>query len=211
MNCDKVQKSLSAFLDSSLPGPEQSAIAAHLSACRGCSGRSEDLREVLFHLRGLRSPAAPSVLSSRLRIVASHEVARRRGDLDFSTGFRRWLTRAHISMRDLMRPLALPAAGGVLSSIFFFVMLVDNFAFQRVKNDIPLVASTPRRPSTSSLLSDSPVATLRSNWISTKTATFLRLLRCARYFHPRRFEAARQSHSLHHLRPCHFFRPAHLW
>jgi len=51
--------------------------------------------------------------------------------------------RAQISMRDLMRPLALPAAGGVLSSVACFSMLASSLTFpQQFANDIPLGFTT---------------------------------------------------------------------
>jgi hypothetical protein len=139
MNCDKVQSSLSTFVDSGLPESERRAVSVHLAECRECEGQAEELRDLRGQLRSLPMALSPQMLASRLRVLASHEIARRRGEREFSSGFRRWLTRARISMRDLMRPLALPAAGGVLSSIVFFVMLVDTFGFQQVQaNDIPL-------------------------------------------------------------------------
>src|SRR5450432_2945096 len=139
MNCDKLQSSLSTFVDSGLPECERRALSVHLAECRECEGHVEELRNLRGQLRGLPMALSPKMLASRLQVLASHEIARRRGEREFSSGLRRWLTRARISMQDLMRPLALPAAGGVLSSIVFFVMLVDTFGFQQIQaNDIPL-------------------------------------------------------------------------
>jgi hypothetical protein len=139
MNCESVQSSLSPFVDSGLPENERRPVAAHLAECRECAGQAEDLRDLRHGMLSLPMAQSPKALSSRLQVMASHEIARRQGERAFSTAFSRWLTRARISMRDLMRPLALPAAGGVLSSIVFFVMLVDTFGFQQVQaNDIPL-------------------------------------------------------------------------
>lgn len=139
MNCDKVQSSLSAFLDSGLPESERMAVSVHLANCRECVGHVEDLRDLRGQLRGLPTALSPKTLSSRLRVLASHEIARRHGEREFSSAFRRWATRLRVTMRDLMRPLALPAAGGLLSSIVFFVMLVDTLGFQQMQaNDIPL-------------------------------------------------------------------------
>ncbi len=142
MNCNRVVKSLSMFLDGLLPESDRRAVSRHLGNCRECLGRCEDLRGVRASLRELPAVAAPANLMSQLQVMASHEIARRQGERDFSSGFRRWVTRAGITVNDLMRPLALPAAGGVLSSVVFFVMLVDTFAFQQVKNDIPLGINT---------------------------------------------------------------------
>ncbi len=139
MSCDKVRSSLSTFVDSKLPDSMQMAVSAHLAECRDCAGQERDLRDMRGQLRRLGSVPAPETLTSRLRVIASHDIARRRGAPDVHSTFLRWARHAQMSMKDLMRPLALPAAGGLLSSVFFFVMLVDTLGFQQVPiHDIPL-------------------------------------------------------------------------
>ncbi len=64
---------------------------------------------------------------------------RRQGAGEFSSPWQRWLTRARLIVHDLMKPLAVPAAGGLLSSILFFTMLVNTFALEMpAEDDIPL-------------------------------------------------------------------------
>ena len=53
--------------------------------------------------------------------------------------------RLRLSMHDLMRPLAVPAAGGLLSSIVCFVMLAGSLSFPQQQigiNDVPLGFTT---------------------------------------------------------------------
>ncbi len=139
MNCNRVQNSLSEFLDGALPESEQVALRLHLQNCRECAGQCEDLHDLCFRLRDLPVLRSPRELATRLNVVASHEIARRQGNVDFYSGIRKWWLRARLSTRDLMKPLALPAAGGVLSSIVFFAMLVNACGFvQPPVNDVPL-------------------------------------------------------------------------
>ena len=135
MTCRKAQISLSAFSDGSLPARDRKGGALHVQQCRECGAHVNELRDLRGQLRTLPIAMSPAMLGSRLRVAASHEIARRRGEPEFSSSCRRWLTRARIAIRDLMRPLALPAAGGVLSSIVSFVMLVGTFGFQQVQAD----------------------------------------------------------------------------
>lgn len=139
MNCEKVQSSISAFLDRKLPESERDAMSMHFSACRDCANHYADLEGLRSTLRAMPRMHVPKALASRLAVVASYEIARRQGNHEFSSRFSRWWMRVQIIMRDMMRPVALPAAGGVLSSFVFFVMLVNTFAFQpMVANDTPL-------------------------------------------------------------------------
>jgi hypothetical protein len=141
MKCESVHSSLSLYADSCLPEGQRRAVTAHLTACADCAGRWDDLRHVQASLRGLPRAASPKTLASRLRVMASHEQARRQGAGEFSSPWAKCRTRAKIWARDLMRPLAVPAAGGLLSSVLFFTMLVDTFAFQmpaQSESDIPL-------------------------------------------------------------------------
>lgn len=143
MNCDKVQRFLSMFVDCSLPESKRRVVSMHLAECRACEKRVEELRDLRGQLRGLPGALSPKALAIRLQVLASHEMARRRGEPEFSSAFWRWLTRARITARDLMRPLAAPAAGGVLSSIVFFGMLVEMFGLPQAQaNDTSQTSNT---------------------------------------------------------------------
>jgi hypothetical protein len=83
--------------------------------------------------------AVPHSLTSRLMITASYDRERRQGAGEFSSPGQRWLTRARLVIHDLMKPLAVPAAGGLLSSILMFTTLVNTFALQMpAQDDMPL-------------------------------------------------------------------------
>ncbi len=95
-------------------------------------------------LRALPKREVPAELTMRLRVVASQQREVNRGQADFATAWSRWRMRMRLSVRDLMRPLAVPAAGGILSSIVCFCMLAGTFSIPRLSatNDVPLGFTT---------------------------------------------------------------------
>ncbi len=148
MSCRALENHLSRFLEGDLPETQSRVLLLHLSKCQACNAKTAEARQartqLLASMRAMPVKQAPWELTSRLRVTASHELARVRGCGDFSSASRRWWMRARISMRDLMRPLALPAAGGLLSSIACFSMLASSLTFpqQFAGNDIPLGFTT---------------------------------------------------------------------
>jgi len=83
-------------------------------------------------------PAVPAQLQTELKVIASREraeVLRSHGSR-WKVVWERW----KFSINELMRPLALPATGGLLSSIALFGLFVLTFGTTAAKSsyDIPL-------------------------------------------------------------------------
>jgi hypothetical protein len=149
MNCESVQSLFARLLNGGLPEHARRSVSMHIDGCEPCARYCEDLRFTRSTLRRLPVLAVPRDLTSKLRIIASYDRERRQGAGEFSSPWQRWLTRARLTLKDLMRPLALPAAGGLLSSVLFFTMLVDTFAVQMpAMNDIPIGRFTQVRVDT---------------------------------------------------------------
>lgn len=75
---------------------------------------------------------APPELSARLRVIASHERERQLGRFT-------WWERWSLSMNHLLKPLAVPAAGGLLSTALLFGAMVDTLNVQQyLAKDVPL-------------------------------------------------------------------------
>ncbi len=84
----------------------------------------------------------PAHLSSMLRVMASRERNRR---LARKHPFRHLVDRFHLYSDNLMRPLALPFAGGLVSAVLLFSMLVPSFSFSFQRtfgNDVPVALFT---------------------------------------------------------------------
>ena len=62
--------------------------------------------------------------------MASHERERRLANATLSTRFRYWYGRTQLMFDNLMRPIALPFAGGLLSAVIIFSVLVPSLSFR---------------------------------------------------------------------------------
>src|SRR5205823_898690 len=87
----------------------------------------QDLRD---SMRDMATPPVPAELTARLRVAASYhlaEVARRR---DARARFEHWGMRIRLAFDHMMRPVALPLAGGLFSSFTCFLFLLPSLSFQ---------------------------------------------------------------------------------
>lgn len=139
MSCQKVQKSISAFIDHSLDVEERESIRVHLENCRVCHVRAEQVSRLRSELRGMPVAVPPAMLTSRLRVMASHERARTLAHQSYAALWKYWRDRLALKVNNMMRPVALPFAGGLLSALFLFGMLVPTLGFHHnSRNDVPL-------------------------------------------------------------------------
>ena len=95
-------------------------------------------------LRSLPPRVPPKGLATSLRVIASRERQRLIAGRSPGRVFASWLDRTRLTLQDMLRPLALPAAGGVFSAVVLFSMWVvptyplrDKIAF-----DIPTNLTT---------------------------------------------------------------------
>ncbi len=140
MDCRSVQNSLSAHIDGALSASETRVAMAHLDNCRTCESWFEETVRIHTALRTLPRKPAPERLNTALHVIASKE--RRR-----AAGREWWLQTATGRLRlwadNLMRPLALPFAGGLVSAMLLFSMLLPTFTLHRgAGSDIPVALFT---------------------------------------------------------------------
>lgn len=143
MSCQTVRKSLSDFLDQRLAEEERSRLSQHLSTCRQCAARWSELTQVRNLLQSAPVRRVPAHLTSRLQVLASHERFRRLATSSIRACTRYCLGRLSLIVDNLMRPFAVPFAGGLVSALFLFTMLVPNLSFTRnLRNDVPIALYT---------------------------------------------------------------------
>src|SRR3954468_23748493 len=135
MSCDNVQERVSTFLDRSQPAAERENVLAHIGSCRDCSAYLETQLTMRTALRGLNRPPVPRELATRLSVIASHERQRRLARVSFSARLRALNSRVQLMFDNLMRPLAFPFAGGLVSSMMIFGLLVPSLTFQHAFAD----------------------------------------------------------------------------
>ena len=143
MSCQSVRKLISAYLDGGLAGEKREGLTQHLAHCRECESRWQEMRHLRFMLHDLAAVPAPALVAERLRVLASHERMRRLARVSLSARVRHWVDYTRLWADNLMRPLALPFAGGVLSALVLFSMLVPTLAFRfNFHNDVPTALYT---------------------------------------------------------------------
>lgn len=124
MNCWSAKRRKADFVDGRLRTREQSRIASHLAECQSCLLEFEHARALRSTLISLPQPKPPAHLRMALRVSASqekhaittHQGSRLQRFCDY------WLFR----LDEMMRPLTLPATGGLLSSFLLFALLAAN-------------------------------------------------------------------------------------
>jgi hypothetical protein len=139
MSCDNVQKLISPLLDRRVPAGEQEDVLAHLESCRQCGTQFESMQNVRTALRSMNDAPMPAVLTANLRVMASHERQRRLSRVNFTSRLRCWSDHARLWFDNLMRPLALPFGGGLVSALVLFSILVPSLTFQHDEADAGLV------------------------------------------------------------------------
>ncbi len=145
---------VSSLLDRRVTAKEEESVLAHLESCRQCGADFESMQELRGALRQLDRPELPARLREHLRMLALDERLRRLSHVGLSARAHRWAERMQLVFENLMRPMALPFAGGVLSALVMFAMLVPSLAFpHNYRNDVPLW-----RILTNPALEESPVS-----------------------------------------------------
>jgi hypothetical protein len=147
MDCNKVRRTLAAYCDGALSHDEGQQVRLHLESCGNCVSLSEQFTRLRATLGTLPALRPPSQLTSALYFLASKESARRLygGNLPlFASG---WMLRARFWLSEIVRPIAVPMAGGLISALVLFAVLAPSFA----PRSNPRVADVPTTLSTDAL------------------------------------------------------------
>ena len=138
MSCQTVRNSVSEFLDQRVAGEERSRVAQHLAGCRDCAAYFDEMSQLRHGLNNLRVAPVPRRLRTQLQVAASRERARWNSTKTFPLALRSSATNIKLGVDNLMRPLALPFAGGLASAVMLFSLLVPTLGFRPVvRNDVP--------------------------------------------------------------------------
>jgi hypothetical protein len=127
MDCLQVQWMLSAFLDGRIVESEKRLLEEHLESCVECDARYTNMVAVQAALRAVPVRKVNRQLALSLRSMASREAARRRRRVDFRARVHDLAERVTFWASGLMKPLALPAAGGLATAVLLFMAVMTNF------------------------------------------------------------------------------------
>lgn len=156
MECWNLRQKVSAYLDNAVPEEELREMRQHMLDCARCARETQRHQRVREALRSLPRAAVPSELSMRLRVIASKVRAEAaRGE----SGWSRWRDRFQLTSKNLMKPLALPLAGGLCSAVVLFSALVPTFTSTFAMDKTPSLFDVPTMLATEPMLKcTAPVA-----------------------------------------------------
>lgn len=146
MSCEFARARISSLLDHGLGEQERRQTMAHLELCGRCHDEYQALEKQRLALRSLEAPAVSPVLTERLRVLASHERLRQMARASISARLRHLSDNLGLFMDNMMRPIALPFGGGLLSAILLFSILAPGLRFTRSMDSDPSVISLVTLP-----------------------------------------------------------------
>jgi anti-sigma factor RsiW len=135
MSCDNVQERVFSILDRDLSIAEREDVLAHIGSCRDCETYLESQQAMRMALRAMERPKVPAELTARLRVAASHDRQKRLAQASLSARWHSIRGSLQLALDNLMRPLALPFAGGLVSSVMLFGLLVPSLTFHHAFAD----------------------------------------------------------------------------
>jgi len=119
MNCYQARRRLSGYLDGAVSASERVRLGTHLDSCDACREDLNDYRLLVTRLANVEPVAAPTDLALRIRVQASF------GRSPWLPLTRLW-SRVVMVFRNILEPLAVPAAGGIVTALAIFALLVQN-------------------------------------------------------------------------------------
>jgi len=140
MTCREVGRHLAGYLDGAMSAQRHAVVHAHLSDCSSCRADLDAYSRLARVLAGSAPVAPPADLATRIRINASRAQAQPSS---------RFWGRIAVFFDNILRPLAVPATGGLLTAAFAFAFLVQSLIvgipMGNIPNDLPTDLVQPAR------------------------------------------------------------------
>jgi Putative zinc-finger len=145
MTCWKIRRQLPGYLDGALPGTHHALVREHVEFCSDCRDELERYRKLSALMSRAERVAPPADLAVGIRVA----VAKERTSLGWAARANMWTSRAHLILRNILQPLALPATGGVVAALLVFAVMYHIIAWGvplgAVPNDLPTNLLQPAR------------------------------------------------------------------
>ena len=119
MNCREAQRCLPGYLDDAIRAQDRVDLREHLSSCDACRRDLEQYRLLSTHLARIERVPPPANLALRISVKASQNPS-------VWTAVVRCWSRARLVSQNMLKPLAVPATGGVLTAVGVFVLVVQS-------------------------------------------------------------------------------------
>ncbi|PYV30393.1 MAG: hypothetical protein DMG22_20490 [Acidobacteria bacterium] len=132
--CTEIRKFLSEYQDGAIDRDRFSSVRFHLTYCAACRQRMEEYQEVGACLQSLPQRRVSPELALRLRVQLSRRL------------HRNLVSRFLVFLDNALKPLLLPASGGVLGAVVFFALLmsVPGASLVSVPGAVIAAATPPR-------------------------------------------------------------------
>jgi hypothetical protein len=139
LNCKSIRGALWDYTAGSLDDTDHLLVDSHLSECAECKLHRAEVRSLRTGLKSLPEMAVSPMLKMRLKVLASRESSRQALRRDLAARMAELRSRAKLMFDNLLRPVAVPAAGGMLASFLCFGAIVDTLhVHPEWQNDIPV-------------------------------------------------------------------------
>ena len=143
MNCREARPLLAGYVDGAMRVREHTHVSMHLEGCAECRDELEKYHRLAMCLANVGAATPPADLATRIRVEAS-KTRTLGGEL-----WRLW-SRAAVAFENVLRPVAIPATGGVLTALAAFALVVQNILVGVpmggvAPNDLPLNLVQPAR------------------------------------------------------------------
>jgi Putative zinc-finger len=142
MNCRQSERHLPGYLDGGISSREHANVREHLTTCQSCQVQLESYRRLSVRLANVNAAVPPPDLALRIRIRASQH-------LTPAVRLRKAWSTASLNFEHFLKPLAVPATGGILTALIVFVLVAHNVLvgvpMGIVPNDLPLNLVQPAR------------------------------------------------------------------
>ncbi|HXX45346.1 MAG TPA: anti-sigma factor [Candidatus Acidoferrales bacterium] len=119
MNCREAQQHLPGYMDGAVRPRERAHLRRHLDSCGNCRRELERYRLLAGHLATVEPVMPPADLAVRIRVQASRKQS------SWANPGELW-ARFCLMSQNILRPLAVPATGGVLTAIAVFVFVTQG-------------------------------------------------------------------------------------
>lgn len=129
---------VSSLLDGGISAEERERALAHVNSCGACHARFQAAYQLRQSMLEMDESRIPDELAGSLRVMASHERQRRLRRVNLSAFARHWGSLVWLFFDNMMRPRALPFAGGVISALLLVGIWFPAKASKQAVEDVPL-------------------------------------------------------------------------
>jgi hypothetical protein len=142
MTCRQIHRRLPGYVDGAIHSGDHARIREHLESCAVCRAELNRYHQLSVSLARMEPVVPPEDLVARIRVRVSHERA---------LHSRAWRlgSRAFLIFENILRPLAVPATGGLVTAVLVFILVVQSLLvgipLGAVPNDLPTSLLQPAR------------------------------------------------------------------